>query len=250
MALEQVDMEWEGERASKRQKTFQKLMPWPLPTFLEPEEPTHFSAAHKQPRQLCPGEHICSCSSSPKGTSWGKGTEIFPSRTVTIRANLFLFCMFAFFFYCVKTEWKLVMHRAKLSDQPKSSSQRCNETKTSTEFVKNKAAEARRAQPWLVRGGPMLQGTPSRGTPDPGAARLAGLSLPPSATPPSQKEAALTHQCFLAEGKYFIPSSQFAAMLRSAAWPQERTKEASRLPPGIAGWRYNCPARGWVAFKK
>lgn len=48
VVLEQVDTEWEGERASKQQKIFQKSMPWTLPTFLVLEEPTHFSAAHKQ----------------------------------------------------------------------------------------------------------------------------------------------------------------------------------------------------------
>lgn len=69
----------EGGRASKQQKIFQKLMPWTLPTFLVLEEPTHFSAVHKQhpamrsspgarpgQRQLYPRERISLLKLLPK----------------------------------------------------------------------------------------------------------------------------------------------------------------------------------------
>lgn len=53
-----------GERASKQQKNFQKLMPWALPTFLVLMEPTHFSAMHKLSHEELPGAQPGSGSST------------------------------------------------------------------------------------------------------------------------------------------------------------------------------------------
>jgi len=110
---------------------------------------------------------------------------MFSSRTVISCTNLFPFCMFF-----------SGLNRVEMSDAarktfqcPKSSSPQCNETKTSTKFVENKAAEPRTAQPCPARGG-----RDAARDPQPWNARPRGCpslwALPPAEHNPSTSPAA------------------------------------------------------------